>query len=224
MFAVDVVIFDLDGTLVDSVPDLTWATDRVMGDLGLPPRGPEKVAEWVGNGLDPLLHRAITDGWERQADDAQLNRARDLFVDYYRSHFAVDSYLYEGAAECLAALVAAGERCALCTNKPMVFTLPLLAKLGIDAYFDAVAGGDTLRRRKPHPEPLHYLLHELGTPEASAIMVGDSRNDILAARNAGFPAIATSYGYNHGRDIRDEAPDAVIDSLAELPPLLGCGP
>lgn len=217
---IDAILFDLDGTLVDSVPDLAAATDAMLIELGRPPAGEALVREWVGNGAERLVKRALTGEMEGEPSEADLQRAFPLFMEQYQQHLDGQSRLYPGVQECLAELQDRGLALALVTNKPERFIGPLLAALGIADVFAVVVGGDTLAQRKPHPAPLLHAARQLGVEPAAALMVGDSRNDVVAARRAGMPVVCVPYGYNHGEDIRLTAPDAVVEDLRELVGLL----
>lgn len=215
----EMILIDLDGTLVDSVPDLTYCVDKTMAVLGMPPRGEARVRLWVGNGVVRLVQRALTGEMDGEADPALFERALSIFKDLYAGHTCVDSRLYPGVREGLALLKAAGYKLGCVTNKPAQFTEPLLEKMGICDNFSIVISGDTLPQQKPHPEPLLHAARFFDVAPEQALMVGDSESDVKAARAAGFKIVCMSYGYNHGRDIRAAEPDAVINSLVELPPL-----
>ena len=217
-FGARLIIFDLDGTLLDSVPDIAAAVDRSLLDLGLPAPGEERVRRWVGNGAPKLLERALHHAGDRSS--TTLDRALTLFLEHYGWAFTVRSRLYPGVAEVVARLAAEGRRLAVCTNKPSQFVVPLLEHFGLVGSFSAGIGGDDLPTMKPDPAPLHHLAARFGAVAEDCLVVGDSRTDVEAARAAGMPVVAVSYGYNHGADIRDSAPDATIDSMAQLPPLL----
>ncbi|HEX5340736.1 MAG TPA: phosphoglycolate phosphatase [Gammaproteobacteria bacterium] len=216
---IEFVAFDLDGTLVDSVADIAWAVDRMAGEMDMPPPGFDKVREWVGDGVRRLVKRALTG--ERNAEpDAELyQRAFEAFRRAYHAHLAVGTQLYPGAREVLEQLQHSGIGLACITNKAAEFTAPLLDALELKRYFAVVLSGDSLARRKPDPLPLLHAARQLGVAPARSCMVGDSRNDVLAARAAGFRAVAVRHGYG-GDLLVDSAPDAVLDSLTELPSLL----
>ena len=214
------IFIDLDGTLVDSVPDLAVAVDRVMAELGLAPRGETRVRQWVGNGVEQLLHRAISNDIHGQAPADLMIAARSLFEIAYRDTLCVHSRLYPGVTEGLDALSGRGLGLACITNKPTVFARALLFELGIGAKFAVIVGGDAVANHKPAPDGLHLCAQHLGVNIEHSLMVGDSINDVAAARNAGCPVVCVPYGYNHGRDIREAAPDAVINTLADLGGLL----
>lgn len=218
---VTALFFDLDGTLVDSVPDLTAAVNVMLRQLKLPMREEAQVRTWVGNGMDNLIRRALANDMAGQVDPDLFARARPLYKAAYAEHISVYSTLYPGAVEGLAGLHAAGFPMACVTNKSAEFARPLLERLGISPFFATVVGGECTPHPKPAPDALRLCAERLGIAVERGLMVGDSLNDVGAARHAGCPVVCVPYGYNHGRDIRDAQPDAVIDSIAELPTLLG---
>lgn len=218
--AVRAVLFDLDGTLVDSVPDLATAVDATLAEFGREPAGEARVREWVGNGAQRLVKRALTGSMDGEPPAALFEQAFPRFLEHYGRHLSDRSRLYPGVAEALATLRAQGLALAVVTNKPERFVAPLLSALGIARDFAVVVGGDTLARKKPHPAPLLHAADALGAAPAATLMVGDSRNDVLAARAAGMGIVCVPYGYNHGEDIRLAAPDAVVEDLRELASLL----
>ena len=214
------VLIDVDGTLVDSVPDLAYCVDQMMQRLGRPPHGEAAVRNWVGNGVERLVRRALTgtlDGEPREADYAL---AYPLFLELYGENTSKRSALYPGVRPGLDLLARRGYRLGCVTNKAAAFTEPLLADLGIRDAFEIVISGDTLPEKKPSPLPLLHAAEWFGVEPADALMVGDSVSDVKAARAAGFAIVCMSYGYNHGQDIRAAEPDAVIDSMMELDRLL----
>lgn len=214
------ILIDVDGTLVDSVPDLAYCVDEMMIALALPVRGEAAVRNWVGNGVERLIQRALINQLDGMPDEALYARALPLFMDLYRDNTSKRSRLYAGVVEGLDYLSGAGYRLGCVTNKAAQFTLPLLKALGLHARFELIVCGDTLAKKKPDPLPLLYSAEQLGVAPGESLMLGDSKSDVKAARAAGFQIICMSYGYNHGEDIRDYAPDAVIDSMVELKALL----
>ncbi|MCG5496551.1 phosphoglycolate phosphatase [Ectothiorhodospira haloalkaliphila] len=214
------ILIDLDGTLVDSVPDLAFSVDRMMERLDMPVRGEAKVRNWVGNGVERLVKRALTNNLDGEPEPALYERALAAFTEIYRENNAKRSHLYPGVREGLEALARDDVRIGCVTNKPARFTAPLLRAMDIDRYFEVVVAGDTLPQKKPDPAPLLFAAEQFDLDPEDALMVGDSRSDVTAARAAGFAIVCVSYGYNHGGDIREQRPDAVIDSLTELPDLM----
>lgn len=238
MQAIRGVAFDLDGTLVDSAPGLTAAVDNALYALELPQAGEARVITWIGNGADVLMSRALA--WslqERNAQRAAIGKPaidsadipqeeqafmlRKLFDRYYAESVKEGSVLFPDVAQTLAALHGKGLPLALVTNKPTPFVAPLLEALGIDSYFDVVIGGDDVKDKKPHPEPLLLVAEKLALAPGELLFVGDSRNDILAARAAGCCSVGLTYGYNYGEPITLSEPDYVFDRFNELLPALG---
>lgn len=214
------ILIDLDGTLVDTAPDLAYSVDLMMKQLDMPVRGEVAVREWIGNGVARLVRRALVGAYDGEPEEELYNKAYPLFLDLYEKNVCVHSRLYAGAKEGLDYLKQAGYRLGCVTNKPARYTEPLLKALGVYRYFDVIVSGDTLDKKKPDPAPLIYAADQLNTPSHQSLMVGDSVNDVEAARAAGFQVVCVNYGYNHGKDIHDAHPDAVIDSLAHLEDLL----
>jgi phosphoglycolate phosphatase len=215
------ILIDLDGTLVDTVPDLAYSVDLMMEGLGLPARGEARVREWIGNGVERLVRRALVNAYEGEPDEALYRRAYPLFLEAYARNVCTYSRLFPGVREGVDALAGAGFRLGCVTNKAAAFTEPLLRKLDLYDSFETIVSGDTTPEKKPQPGPLLYAARVLGVTPQQSLMVGDSINDVEAARAAGFQVVCVTYGYNHGMDIRDAKPDAVIRSLVELPELLG---
>ncbi|MGB3917117.1 phosphoglycolate phosphatase [Thiothrix litoralis] len=223
MFNPKMVLIDVDGTLVDSVPDLAFCVDEMMQQLAMPVRGEAAVRQWVGNGVQRLVERALTDDLDGFPDAALFERAMPIFMDLYAENTSKRSRLYDGVVEGLDFLQSCeGLKIGCVTNKAAQFTLPLLKDLGIFDRFEIVISGDTLPEKKPHPLPLLHAAEALGVKPEDSMMLGDSKSDVKAARAAGFQIICMTYGYNHGEDIRNYSPDAVIDSMAELRDLIRC--
>ncbi len=214
------ILIDVDGTLVDSVPDLAWCVDEMMTTIGRQPWGDDKVRDWVGNGVERLVRRALIGQLDGEPDDAEFEKAYPIFLELYAENTSKRSTLYPGVKEGLDYLREAGYSLGCVTNKAEQFTLPLLQDLGIFDYFGIVVAGDTLPVKKPDPTPLLYAAEFFGVTPEQSLMIGDSKSDVKAARAAQFRIICMSYGYNHGEDIRIYEPDAVIDSMVELKGLL----
>ena len=214
------ILIDVDGTLVDSVPDLAYCVDEMMRRLERPVHGEDKVRNWVGNGVERLVRRALVGQLDGEPDDEEFAAAYPLFLELYAENTSRRSRLYPGVREGLDYMKARGYRLGCVTNKASQFTIPLLRDLGIHDEFGIVVCGDTLAVKKPDPQPLLHAAAHFGIADEDSLMIGDSRSDVSAARAAGFQIVCMSYGYNHGEDIRNYSPDAVIDSMAELPTLL----
>ena len=217
----EMILIDVDGTLVDSVPDLAFCVDEMMKQLDMPTHGEDKVREWVGNGVERLTRRALIGQLNGEPDDALFEKAYPIFLDLYAENTSKRSCLYPGVKEGLDFMQGAGFKLGCVTNKASQFTLPLLEDLGVKDRFEIIVCGDTLPEKKPHPMPLLHSADFFGVKPENALMLGDSMSDVKAARAAGFQIVCMSYGYNHGEDIRDYNPDAVIDSMAEFEGLLG---
>jgi len=214
------ILIDVDGTLVDSVPDLAYCVDAMMTQLSRSPCGEARVRNWVGNGVERLVGRALVGALDGEPAVADFARAYPLFLDLYAKNTSKRSHLYPGVREGLDVLKAAGYPLGCVTNKAARFTEPLLRDLGVSDDFAIVISGDTLLRKKPDPEPLLHAAGFFGVAPQDSLMIGDSVSDVRAARAAGFQIVCVSYGYNHGMDIREARPDAVIDTLTGILPLL----
>jgi len=212
----EMVLIDLDGTLVDSVPDLAWCVDETMKALDMPTRGEDKVRNWVGNGVPRLIERSLIDQLDGSPSDALYAKAAPIFMALYADNASKRSELYPAVEQGLQWLQSQGIRIGCVTNKDEQFTLPILKNLGIYDYFEIVISGDTLPLKKPDPAPLLHGAKFFDVAPENAMMLGDSISDVKASRAAGFSIVCMSYGYNHGVDIRTANPDAVIDSFAEL--------
>jgi phosphoglycolate phosphatase len=214
------ILIDVDGTLVDSVPDLAFCVDAMMESLSMPACGEAAVRNWVGNGVERLVQRALTGSLDGMPGTALFDQAYPVFLDLYAENTSKRSCLYPGVREGIDALKSAGYPLGCVTNKAAQFTVPLLKDLGVHDDFSIVICGDTLPKKKPDPMPLLHAADYFNVNPADALMIGDSISDVKASRAAGFRIICMTYGYNHGEDIRDAHPDAVIDSFVEICPLL----
>lgn len=210
------VIFDLDGTLLDSVPDLAAAVDRMLERRGCAPAGVERVKDWVGNGSHVLVRRALARSLDHAGvDDAEASEAHQDFLQAYAGEHRLTA-VYPGVQALLDWLQGQGVAMAVATNKPERFVAPLLREKGLDGYFAWLVGGDTLPVQKPDPMALNWIMQQAGCRVEDTLFVGDSRNDVLAARAAGMKVVAVSYGYNHGEPIAAQNPDLLVDSLGVL--------
>jgi len=220
VFTPELIMIDVDGTLVDSVPDLSWCLDETLKEVGLPPRGEAAARNWVGNGVIRLVERGIANDLDAPHDQAIFEKAMPIFRELYAENTSKRSRLYSGVKEGMEYLKTLPIKIGCITNKDAQFTHPILKDLGLWNYFEIVISGDTLEKKKPDPLPLLHGAKELGADPQKSLMLGDSTSDVKAARAAGFDIICMSYGYNHGVDIRDSKPDAVIDSFIELKDLI----
>lgn len=217
---VKAVLFDLDGTLVNTGPDLAHAVNLMLRDLDMPGYPENRVLTWIGNGAPRLIKRALTNSTEGEPDPDLYERAHALFHEHYLRGVSAHSEPYPDVIEALTDLKARGFGLACVTNKPAIFTHPLLEELELNGFFDYVVSGDSLPKKKPDPMQLHYVCQQLSIPEREAVLVGDSVNDIRAAKAAGMPVVCVSYGYNQGVDLTKSGPDAIIDSFRELSELV----
>ena len=210
------ILIDVDGTLVDSAPDLAYCVDEMMKRLGRAPWGEGRVREWVGNGVERLVRRALVGQLDGEPGDEDFTKAYPVFLELYADNTSKRSRLFPGVREGLDWFRDREYRLGCVTNKAERFTVPLLNDLGLLDAFEIVISGDTLPVKKPDPGPLLHAARFFGVAPDEAWMIGDSVSDVKAARAAGFRIVCLSYGYNHGMDIRDSDPDAVIDSLADI--------
>lgn len=210
------IMIDVDGTLVDSVPDLAYCVDELMRAMNRAPWGETKVRHWVGNGVPKLVERSLTGELEASANKQDFDKAYPIFLQLYSVNTSVRSCLYSGVKEGLDYLKQQGYILGCVTNKAEQFTMPILKDLGIFDYFGLVVSGDTLAKKKPDPLPLLYSAEFFNIDPQDCLMIGDSISDVAASRAAGFEIICMSYGYNHGVDIQEANPDLVIDSMSEL--------
>jgi phosphoglycolate phosphatase len=214
--SIRLVLFDLDGTLVDSVGDLAWCGNAMRQRLGMPAHDDQVARMWVGNGLERFVKRVLTGEMEAEPAARLFERGLAIFRELYGAHASDHCVVYPGVLDTLQWFAASARKVACVTNKPEPFTSQLIAAMGLGEYFELVVAGDTTARKKPDPLPLHYAADYFGFDYAHCLMVGDSSNDVRAARAAGFAVVCVPYGYNHGRDIREAAPDLVVDNLYEL--------
>jgi phosphoglycolate phosphatase len=210
------IIFDLDGTLVDSARDLRDATNALLAEEGLRQVSLDEVKSMIGDGVAKLVQRALS------ATGGDLERAPELvarFLKIYEANASHHTEAYPGVVDTLAGLRRLGVPLAVVTNKPHAATMEILEALDLRAYFDAVVGGDTLAERKPHPAPILLALDRLGVEPGSALMIGDNYHDVQAARAAGVRAFAVTYGYSH-KPHAELGADRLLETMADLLPAI----
>lgn len=217
------IIFDLDGTLIDSVPDLAASVNFMLSKLRRSTHATDEIREWVGNGAQTLVKRALIgkkDFQEEQVNKNLYEQALPIFLESYEENLCEHTYLFEGVKETLEDLKEQGYKMAIVTNKPYKFISPILKALEIAECFDLLLGADSLKTKKPSAEPLLHAMNHFKCNEKECVMVGDSKNDIIAANNANMQSIAVSYGYNYGEDISIHKPSVVIGHFSEILKLL----
>ncbi|MGN6480480.1 phosphoglycolate phosphatase [Luteibacter sp.] len=210
-FPYSLVIFDLDGTLVDSAADIAESVNRTLSDWRLPVYDVKQITGWIGEGSRQLITYAFQDA----GSDADIDDVMPGFLVHY-AETALDAVAYDGVVETLVALHAQGVKLAVCTNKNEEFVRPLLEARGMMPYIDGIVGGNTLPERKPSGVPLKHLADEAGVPLDRVVMVGDSESDMLAAKDAGVPYVLVTYGYPKSLDVHNAGAIAVIDRFADL--------
>ena len=206
-------IIDLDGTMLDTLPDFQVAINGMRADFGLAPITQEQIGLMVGKGSEHLIRSVLALDWAPATIAARIDEALDAYQRHYLSINGNHSVLFPDVIAGLQALKALGLRLACVTNKPISFTTPLLKLKGLDNYFEVVYGGDSLPRKKPDPLPLQTVCRDFGLQPAQVVAIGDSSNDAQAARAAGCPVLTVPYGYNHGEAIHETDSDGIVDTL-----------
>lgn len=214
------VLLDLDGTLVDSAPDLATSINYALSLIGKEAVDDDTVRSFIGNGADRLIHRAITQDYDGEAPTESYLPARDAFLTHYADNVCQKSVLYPTVEETLDYLRTAGFHIACVTNKPHQFTRPLLEALNIDEYFSLTLSGDSLANKKPAPDQLLHAAEFYGLTAHQCLMVGDTNTDISAALNCNMPAIFVNYGYGKQTDIDARFSGSTISKLNEILDLL----
>ncbi|HEU0196567.1 MAG TPA: phosphoglycolate phosphatase [Nevskiaceae bacterium] len=217
----DLILFDLDGTLIDSVGEIAVATNAALVQRGFAPASVQQVRDWVGYGARETMVRALAhvSGRARgalRAAPAEIDAALADFAAAYNVADETAQRVFPGVVPALDALKAGGMKLALVTNKEQALTDRVLPLCRLDRYFDPVLGGDALPKRKPDPYPVHYCLEKLGVPAASALFVGDSPVDVATARAAGVACWAVPWGYSAGRPIAEQHPDRILSAYSDL--------
>lgn len=208
------VLLDLDGTLLDTIPDLAEAVNAMLADLNVKPLPVEQIASYVGKGARVLIQRVLRHALPAEnADPHVQEQAMQSWRRRYHQVNGDGARLYPGTREGLDMFRRAGAKLGVVTNKPGEFTLPLLRKTGLASYFDVVVSGDTCSEKKPHPMPVLHACSQLAVPPGNTLFIGDSVNDAQAARAAGMDVLAVPYGYNEGKDVRELDVDAIVTSI-----------
>ncbi|MSR16234.1 MAG: phosphoglycolate phosphatase [Methylococcaceae bacterium] len=215
-----VIAFDLDGTLIDSAPDLVKAVNYALTKLDKPTHSQATIQQWIGNGADVLVKRALLNNWHVGEIPDDFAVAFELFKTYYAEHDWVHSRLYDGVLETLQTLKNADFKLACVTNKTARFTNPLMETAGLAPYFDFIASGDTFVEMKPEPLPLLETAKLFNVVPENAWMIGDSINDISAGKRAGFKTIAVSYGYPGQHSMVDLNADYTVNAILEIVDLI----
>lgn len=206
------IIFDLDGTLIDSGPDLALAINHMLQTLNHAPFSQAMIHTWVGNGALTLVTRALE---QAQAKD-NVEGALEIFMDFYAQNLCTATRCYPHVKATLATLKEKSYTLAIVTNKPFAFVAPILKGLELEGLFSLILGGDSLAEKKPSAMPLLHVCETLKFSLASAVMIGDSKNDILAAQACKMHNIGLSYGYNYDEDLSSYAPDVLLDDFSDL--------
>ncbi len=207
--------FDLDGTLINSLPDLTLALNLTFQEAGLPQVKETEVVTWIGKGIDVLFSNAIN--WtKKQFSDDEVANLKERFHYFYSQNLCTSSELFPNVRETLETLSKEGYILAVVTNKPTRYVKPILTALNIDHFFAEAIGGHTLPAIKPHPAPIYYLYGKFACYPNEVLFVGDSCNDILAARAAGCTSVGLSYGYNYNIPLEESNPDYYFDDFAKI--------
>ena len=217
---VKAVMIDLDGTLLDTIPDLAAAANLMLTELNMPALPEATIRNFVGKGINNLIERTLTNRMDGKPDAALFQRALPLYERSYKAVNGKHTTIYPGVKEGLDLLRAQGYPLVCVTNKVERFTLPLLDYVSLSSYFVSVVAGDTLPQRKPDPAPLLHACTQLNVAPHEMLMIGDSLNDAEAARSAGCPIFCVTYGYNEGHDVQSLDVDAIVASLVDATRLI----
>ena len=218
--AIKAVVVDLDGTLLDTAPDLAEAANLMLAELHLPSIEEATLKTYIGNGVARLIKRVLTRDMDAEPDTGLFAKARPIYEKHYAAVVSLNSRPYPGVMDGLNTLKQAGYRLACITNKAEKFTIPLLKDTGLHDYFELILAGDTLPKKKPDPMPLVYACEKFGVAPDEMLLIGDSLNDTQAARAVGCYVFCVPYGYNRGQDVNDLDLDAVVDTLVDAANLI----
>ena len=214
----ELLLFDLDGTLIDSAPDLARSVNYMLRSINHNEFSEETIDSWVGNGAQTLVKRALSGSKivDENIDNELFDKSLSIFLEYYKNNLCVKTTPYPNVKTTLETLKSDGYKLAIITNKPFDFIEPILKQLELDSLFELCIGGDSLPEKKPSPLPLEYMCKKFKIKPRNTLMIGDSKNDILAAKAANIQTVAVSYGYNYGEDIRVYEPDYTVDDFSNI--------
>ncbi|MEA3315086.1 MAG: phosphoglycolate phosphatase [Campylobacterota bacterium] len=212
------LIFDFDGTLIDSVPDLANSVNYTLNELNIKTYKEDIIRQWVGNGASTLIKRALSGSVDisLELDEDLYNKGLKIFLEYYSNHLCDNTVMYDNVKETLTTLKNQGYILTIVTNKPYDFIKPILDKLDIEKLFSYYIGADSLSVKKPNPEPLLHICNKFNISVDSSVMIGDSKNDILAANSANMESIGVTYGYNYDESIDKYKPSLIIDDFKKI--------
>jgi len=215
----ELIIFDMDGTLIDSAPSLANSINFMLKELGLRELEFKVIRDFIGNGADNLIRRALVGKKEFESsniDENYYKKAREIFFRHYGSNLNHNTLLYPNVLDTLEYLKSKDYKLALATNKPIEFVGEMLEHFKIDKFFDITLGGGLVEFKKPHPQMLNKICQDLSCNAKDAVMVGDSSNDILAAKRANMDSIALTYGYNQGINLKELEPTVICNDFGKL--------
>jgi len=215
----ELIIFDMDGTLIDSVPSLSFAINYMLKVLDSKPIAEETIRDFVGNGAEPLIKRALVrdkDYESKNIEESYFIKAKDIFLEFYGNNLNAKTTLYPDVLETLQYLKDKNYKLAVATNKPIEFVGDMLKHFKLDNFFQIYLGGGSTEYKKPHPQMLLKICQELNITAQKSVMVGDSSSDIIAAKKANIDSIALTYGYNQGANLKELEPTAIFDSFKDI--------
>ena len=215
----ELIIFDMDGTLIDSVPSLSFAINYMLKELNKKCYDESIIRDWVGNGADTLVKRALVGKREFESesiDKEYFKKAKEIFLNFYGKNLNAKTTLYPNVIEVLEYLKKSGYRLALATNKPIEFVGEMLRHFGLIDFFEIYLGGGSVEYKKPHPQILLKICNDLNISTSKSVMVGDSKSDILAAKSVNMEVVALTYGYNQGINLKDLKPTIICNRFKDL--------
>lgn len=214
------IAFDLDGTLLDSIPDIINAINQMLAQLSLSPLPKHVIQNAVGKGSKNLVWRCLAHALNHEPEPVFFTQALTIYEQAYQQALYVETTLFPHVTETLKQLKSHNYQLACVTNKDIRFTRPILEQANLAEYFDLILGGSCLPERKPHPLPLQHVCQVFAVQPDALLMIGDSENDVLSAKQAGCPVICVPYGYRHGKALEHLEADLLIEDFRELSHLL----